>query len=129
MSNTYEAFTPIIRYSMALAKENWCIDYAVFPPADANYHNAINYRAMNYRESSADLMRTAYPGITKQNQSCEQLGYTAALPASTKDFKQSMQASGKAEYTFTATGTNLEGKGAIVNNSFWTKPTAMVMLI
>ena len=116
---------------MAVAEENWCIDYTIYPPADADLTRAINYRAMAYRESNTDLMRTAYPTVTKQNESCAKLGYTTPLDSKVKDFKQEKQANGTWGYTFTAEGTLLEGKGAVVENSFWAKatPAKMVMLI
>ena len=129
--NSVQGFTPVIRYSMALPKENWCIDYTIYPPADANMRQAINYRAMAYRESNADLMRTAYPGVTKQNEPCEVLGYISPLQQAAKNFKQEKQLGGVMGYTFVAKGNTLEGKGSVVSNAFWTKPkaTSPVMLI
>ena len=85
---------------------------------------------MAYRESNTDLMRTAYPGITKQNETCETLGYSAPLQPSQKNFKQERQLNGHMGYTFVAEGTLLEGKGSVVANAFWTKPKSTpVMLI
>ena len=41
--------TVIIKYSQALAKDNWCIDYIIVPPKGADLTMAINYRAMDFR--------------------------------------------------------------------------------
>ena len=90
--------SPPYSYSVAQEPQNWCMDFIVSGP------NSKTFDDDNLKELQAE-----YPPVTKQSQTCAQLGYTQTHISPLYNVQ-------KRTFTDPATGT-------VVTNAYWEKPS------